>query len=188
MDMRTNEIVTLSRDCDAVLIPYGNTVRLPKGQQVTITQSLGGSYTVYVEGHLMRIDGKDADALGKEPAPDPFAELRDRPPGPVDEKLVWRQLATCYDPEIPINIVDLGLIYGLEIQPLGEGPEAGYRVAIRMTLTAPGCGMGPMLQTEVEEKVKQVPNVKEVQVELVFDPPWDQSRMSEAAKLQAGLL
>lgn len=182
--MRSNEIVSLTRDCEAVLIPAGTQVTLPAGQQVTITQALGGSYTCYVEGSLVRIDSKDADALGKslqEISAD-SAELTGD--GTVDEKLVWEQLATCYDPEIPINIVELGLIYECDIVPL---PEGGNRIDIKMTLTAPGCGMGAILQADVANKVKSVPNVTDVNVELVFEPQWDQSRMTEAARLQAGL-
>lgn len=182
--MRSNEIVSLTRDCEAVLIPAGTQVTLPAGQQVTITQALGGSYTCYVEGSLVRIDSKDADALGKslqETSAD-SAELTGD--GTVDEKLVWEQLATCYDPEIPINIVELGLIYECAIVPL---PEGGNRIDIKMTLTAPGCGMGAILQADVANKVKSVPNVTDVNVELVFEPQWDQSRMTEAARLQAGL-
>jgi len=182
--MQANELVVLTRDCPAILIPAGTAVVLPAGQSVTITQSLGGSYTCYVEGSLVRIDGRDADALGK-PRVEPRAEDRPRAEGPVDEQLIWQQLATCYDPEIPINIVELGLIYQCTIVHL---PEGGNRVDIKMTLTAPGCGMGGILQQDVLHKIKAVPNVTEADVELVFEPPWDQSRMSEAAKLQAGLL
>jgi probable FeS assembly SUF system protein SufT len=182
--MQANELVTLNRDCPAILIPAGTPIVLPAGQAVTITQSLGGSYTCYVEGSLVRIDGRDADALGKQRA-EPQSEDKARAEGPVDEQLIWQQLATCYDPEIPINIVELGLIYECNITAL---PDGGNRVDIKMTLTAPGCGMGGILQQDVLNKVKGVPNVTEANVELVFEPPWDQSRMSEAAKLQAGIL
>lgn len=182
--MRSNEIVALRRDCDAVLIPAGTTVSLPAGQQVTITQALGGSYTCYVEGSLVRIDSKDGDALGKASQEDASDFNPLTGDGSVDEKQVWAQLATCYDPEIPINIVELGLIYECAVVPL---PEGGNRVDIKMTLTAPGCGMGAILQADVVNKIKTVPNVTDVNVELVFEPQWDQSRMSEAARLQAGL-
>jgi probable FeS assembly SUF system protein SufT len=182
--MQSNEIVSLTRDCPAALIPAGTPITLPAGQQVTITQSLGGSYTCYVEGSLVRIDGKDADALGKTPTQYEFEENEITASGAVDEQLIWQQLATCYDPEIAINIVELGLIYDCKVVPL---PEGGNRVDIKMTLTAPGCGMGPILQTDVANKVKTVPNVTDAHVEVVFDPPWDQSRMTEAARLQAGL-
>jgi len=183
--MQANEIVSLTRDCPAVLIPAGTSITLPAGQSVTITQSLGGSYTCYVEGSLVLVDGKDADALGKTPTRQEFQETEATADGAVDEQMIWRQLATCYDPEIPINIVELGLIYDCQITPL---PEGGNRVDIKMTLTAPGCGMGAILQADVANKVKTVPNVTDANVELVFEPPWDQSRMTEAAKLQAGLL
>jgi probable FeS assembly SUF system protein SufT len=183
--MLTNEIVSLLRDCPAVLIPAGTPITLPAGQQVTITQSLGGSYTCYVEGSLVRIDGSDADALGKTPTQHEFDDAGSEQGGPVDEQLIWQQLATCYDPEIPINIVELGLIYDCSVVTL---PEGGNRVDIKMTLTAPGCGMGAILQQDVANKIKTVPNVTDANVEIVFEPPWDQSRMSEAAKLQAGLL
>lgn len=181
--MYGHEVVQLTRDCDALLIPSGTPIRLPAGQQVTITQSLGGSFTCYVDGSLVRIVGEDADALGKTPVARREADVK--ADGPVDEQLVWEQLRTCYDPEIPINIVELGLIYELKATPT---PEGGNRVDIKMTLTAPGCGMGPVLQQDVIDKVRSVPNVTDVDVELVFDPPWSQSMMSEAAKLQAGLL
>ena len=183
--MQANEIVALTRDCPAVLIPAGTPITLPAGQQVTITQSLGGSYTCYVEGNLVRIDGNDADALGKTPTAERFDENEAGEGGPVSEELIWQQLATCYDPEIPINIVELGLIYDCAVTPL---PEGGNRVDIKMTLTAPGCGMGAILQQDVANKIKSVPNVTDANVELVFEPPWDQSRMTEAAKLQAGLI
>jgi probable FeS assembly SUF system protein SufT len=185
MRMQANEIVALTRDCAAVLIPAGAPITLPAGQQVTITQSLGGSYTCYVEGNLALIDGSDADALGKTPVRQEFDADQTMADGAVDEQLIWQKLATCYDPEIPINIVELGLIYGCQITPL---PEGGNRVDIKMTLTAPGCGMGAILQQDVVNKLKSIPNVGEANVELVFEPPWDQSRMSEAAKLQAGLI
>ncbi|MEJ2554046.1 MAG: putative Fe-S cluster assembly protein SufT [Gammaproteobacteria bacterium] len=183
--MQANEIVSLTRDCPAVLIPAGAPITLPAGQQVTITQSLGGSYTCYVEGNLVRVDGQDADALGKTPMQHGFDISETTADGAVDEQQIWQQLATCYDPEIPINIVELGLIYDCAVTPLSEG---GNRVDIKMTLTAPGCGMGAILQQDVANKIKSVPNVTDANVEIVFDPPWDQSRMSEAAKLQAGLL
>ena len=183
--MQANEIVSLTRDCPAVLIPEGTPITLPAGQQVTITQSLGGSYTCYVEGNLVRIDGQDADALGKTVTQPEFNISETTADGAVDEQLIWQQLATCYDPEIPINIVELGLIYDCAVSPL---PEGGNRVDVKMTLTAPGCGMGAILQQDVLNKIKSVPNVTDANVEIVFEPPWDQSRMSEAAKLQAGLL
>lgn len=182
--MGANELTNLTRDCEVVLIPAGTRAVLPAGTQVVITQSLGGSYTIYAGGALARIDSGDADAIGKEPAALPQGQSVSGD-GPVDEAQLWQQMRTCYDPEIPINIVELGLIYDCHVVPL---PDGGNRVEVKMTLTAPGCGMGEILKQDVEYKLRAVPNVTEVHVEMVFDPPWDQSRMSEAAKLQAGLL
>jgi probable FeS assembly SUF system protein SufT len=177
-----NEPVTFTRDVDAVIVPAGVNVKLRQGQQGYITQALGGSFTVYVEGNLFRIAGKDADALGKEPA-----ETPELPPNASDEdvkQVAWQQMKGCYDPEIPINIVDLGLVYECEVIPGDEGRV----LSIKMTLTAPGCGMGEVLVADVKEKVEVIPTVKQVDVELVFDPPWDQSMMSEAARLQTGMM
>ena len=178
----TSEPFTLQRDCDAVLAPAGDAVQLPAGQSGYITQALGGSFTVYVEGNLFRIAGADADALGKEPPVPPQL-----PEGAGDddvEEVVWQQLRTCFDPEIPINIVDLGLVYDCELRPREDGRRD---VAIRMTLTAPGCGMGEVLVEEVRAKVELVPTVAEADVELVFDPPWSRHMMSEAARLETGM-
>ncbi len=180
---RTSEPVKFERDCPAVMVPQGESVNLPAGSVGYITQSLGGSFTVFVEGNLFRIAGSDADAIGKEPLPPP--EL---PEGATDddvELLVWKQLATCFDPEIPVNIVDLGLIYACVVEPLGDGRR---RVAVEMTLTAPGCGMGEVLVEDVREKIERVPTVAVADVDLVFDPPWNQSMMSEAARLETGML
>ena len=177
-----NEAVTLTRDVEAIIVPAGVEVKLREGQQGFITQALGGSFTVYVDGNLFRIAGKDADALGKEPAQAP--EL---PPDASDDDvrdLAWKQMKTCYDPEIPVNIVDLGLIYTCEID---SGP-GGRIVSVQMTLTAPGCGMGDVLVQDVEDKVGIIPTVSRVNVELVFDPPWNPSMMSEAARLQTGMM
>lgn len=177
------EPVTLQRDVEAIMVPAGIPVTLREGKTGFITQALGGSFTVYIEGNLFRIAGKDADALGKEAMIGP--EL---PPNATDEdvkNLVWEQMRSCYDPEIPINIVDLGLIYACEIRR----EDDGERVAeIKMTLTAPGCGMGEVLVRDVKDKVELVPTIKRADVELVFDPPWNQSMMSEAARLQTGMM
>ena len=186
-DMESPEPITISRDCEAVLIPSGTPILLPKNTEVFITQALGGSYTVNVSGSLARISGANADAIGmelsQETAEQPFKVQGD---GSVDEAQVWEELKTCYDPEIPINVVDLGLIYDCRVTALGDGE--GTRVEVDMTLTAPGCGMGQFLADDVRAKVLSVPNVAQAQVNLVFDPPWTQDRMSEAARLQAGLL
>ena len=178
-----SEPVTLTRDCKAVIIPAGEEAQLRAGQLVFITQSLGGSFTVYVDGWLYRIAGADADALGKKPVKPP--ELPANADDSDVEALVWTQMKTCYDPEIPVNIVDLGLIYSCEVIPCDDG---GRDVSVEMTLTAPGCGMGEILVEDVREKIALIPTVNEVAVELVFDPPWNQSMMSEAAQLEAGLL
>jgi len=138
---------------------------------------------VYVEGNLFRIDGKDADAIGKEPPAS--LELAEDAPDADVEKLVWQQLRTCFDPEIPVNIVDLGLVYDCDLEHLDDGRR---KVNIRMTLTAPGCGMGDILVDDVRTKVERVPTIAEADVELVFDPPWNQSMMSEIARLETGLM
>ena len=183
--MQSNKAITIERDCDAILIPAGTPIILPAGSVVFITQALGGSYTVNINGNLARIAARDADALGFEVVEtEQNRQEPARKDGTVDEDMIWDQLRTCYDPEIPINIVDLGLIYNCEIMPLEGG---GNRVNITMTLTAPGCGMGEFLAQDVQSKVAAVPNVTEVNVDLTFDPPWDQSMMSEAARLETGL-
>ena len=168
------------------MIPVGSKVTLQKGEQAYITQSLGGSYTVVVNGNMFRIEGKDADALGLAPTTKPISSGE-----PVNqeqlEKEIWNQLRGCYDPEIPVNIVDLGLIYDCHLGPL-EGSSSSYRVDVKMTLTAPGCGMGPMLAQDVQNKLLGLEGVDDVAVELVWDPPWNQAMMTEAAKLQLGLL
>jgi probable FeS assembly SUF system protein SufT len=172
--------ITLARDCEATRIPSGSRVVLPAGARVTITQTLGGNFTVTTEdGALLRIADKDADALGAPAAavPAPMVE------GSFAEERVWEQLRTVFDPEIPVNLVDLGLIYRCQAVPL---PEGGHRVEIAMSMTAPGCGMGDVLKEDVRRKVQSVPGVREVEVEVVWDPPWDASRMSDAARLQLG--
>ena len=176
-----NEEVAMKRDCPAVLIPAGTGITIQAGVPVVIVQDLGGSYTVIVHGNMARIAGADADALGKEPP----VSTADAEPGQLTEEQVYEVLRTCYDPEIPVNIVELGLVYDLQIVPL---PEGGHRVEIKMTLTAPGCGMGPVLQQDVEGKVLALPGVKEAAVFLVWEPPWNRDMLSEAAKLQLGML
>ena len=178
-----NEPVTFTRDVDAIMVPAGVSVKLRQGQEGFVTQALGGSFTVYLEGNLFRIAGKDADALGKEAADVPHL-----PPNASDDdvrELAWLQMRSCYDPEIPINIVDLGLVYSCDVHAEEDG---GRVLDIKMTLTAPGCGMGDVLVQDVRDKVEVIPTVKRADVELVFDPPWDQSMMSEAARLQTGMM
>jgi probable FeS assembly SUF system protein SufT len=179
--MHEHQTVTLKRDCEAIMIPAGHRTIIPEGTEVTITQTLGGSYTVMGPSLMARIAGKDSDALGLEASSGvPVAAE-----GPLNEQAIWEQMKTCYDPEIPVNIVDLGLIYDCNIEPL---PEGGNKVNVKMTLTAPGCGMGPAIASDVEYKVRNVPGVNDVHVEVVWDPPWNQGMMTEAAKLQLGLL
>lgn len=175
--------VELTRDCDAILIPEGSRIVLQAGMPVFVTQALGGSVTVNVNGNLARIAAEDRDALGMDAIDSPVEHAEARSDGSVDEDLIWEQLATCYDPEIPIDIVELGLIYRCAVVP----SDRGNRVEIDMTLTAPGCGMGPFLVEDVRLKVARIPNVHDVAVELVFDPPWNPEMMSEAARLQTGL-
>jgi probable FeS assembly SUF system protein SufT len=175
------EEIILKRDCEAVLIPAGTKITLQSGEPVSIAQALGGSYTVIIHGNMARIDAKDADAIGKDV---PKTE-NTQSTGPLQEETVMGILRTCFDPEIPVNIVDLGLVYDVQITPL---PENANRVEVKMTLTAPGCGMGPVLQQDVETKLLALPEVKEAQVHLVWDPPWSRDMLSEAAKLELGLM
>ena len=179
-----NSPITVVRDCKAVLIPEGSQINLKEGSTVYITQALGGSVTVNANGVLARISASDVDAIGLEKSETPIDGAVANPDGSVDESLIWEQMKTCYDPEIPIDIVELGLIYRCEVV---KNPDHGNTVNIDMTLTAPGCGMGPFLVDDVETKVANVPNVTAVNVELVFDPPWNPEMMSEAARLQTGL-
>jgi probable FeS assembly SUF system protein SufT len=183
--MNSNESKTLARDVEASIVPVGTKVTLQQGEQAYLTQSLGGSYTVIVNGNMFRIDGKDADALGLEPVATPTGPLA----GPVTqehlEKQIWESLKQCYDPEIPVNIVDLGLIYDCHLTPIGADC---YKADVKMTLTAPGCGMGPVLAQDVQNKLLSLEPIDEANVELVWDPPWNQSMMTEAAKLQLGLM
>lgn len=183
MYSRSSEPVRFERDCAAVMVPQGEGVTLPAGSAGYITQALGGSYTVFVEGNLFRIAGRDADAIGKEP-PTPL-ELPDDADDAAVEKMVWQQLRTCFDPEIPVNIVDLGLVYEAVVAPAQAGAR---RVEVKMTLTAPGCGMGEILVDDVRSRLEMIPTVAEADVELVFDPPWNQTMMSEVARLETGML
>jgi probable FeS assembly SUF system protein SufT len=181
MYSHNSEPVRFERDCDVIMVPAGDALSLPAGTVGYLTQSMGGSFTVFVEGNLFRISGRDADAIGKESPPAP--EL---PAGASDEdfeSLVWQQIATCYDPEIPVNIVELGLIYDVKVVAESEDRRS---VEVFMTLTAPGCGMGEILVDDVRDKVEMIPTVGTVIVELVFDPPWNATMMSDAARLETG--
>ena len=179
---------TLNRDVEAAVVPVGTKVTLMKGELAYITQSLGGAYTVIVNGNMFRIDGKDADALGVEatakPAASPSAPATPKSKEQL-EREVWDAMRSCFDPEIPVNIVDLGLIYDCTLAPLGGD---SFIANVKMTLTAPGCGMGPMLAQDVQNKLLCIEDIDEANVELVWDPPWNQGMMSEAAKLQLGLM
>lgn len=183
MYSRSSEPVRFERDCDVVLVPQGERVTLPAGSVGYITQALGGSFTVFVEGNLFRVDGKDADAIGKE-VPEPLA-VADADDDEEIERLAWQQLRTCFDPEIPVDIVELGLVYRCDVQRLADGQR---QISVDMTLTAPGCGMGEFLVEDVRSKLECIPTVLGADVELVFDPPWNQSMMSEAARLQTGMM
>lgn len=175
---------TLLRDCEVIRIPSGEIFTLPAGTRVYVTQALGGSYTVETEQGLARVSAENADALGLEAAPKPAA-ASGAANVPVDEKAVWDQLRTCYDPEIPVNIVDLGLVYDCALNPQdGEGTK----VDVKMTLTAPGCGMGPTIAAEARQKIESIPGVSEANVELVWDPPWNQAMISEVGKMKLGLI
>lgn len=176
--------IELSRDCEVIQIPQGTTTTLPAGTRVVVTQSLGGSYTVSTTaGYLYRITDANADAIGYEPTAKPAPS--EEGAAEVDEVMVWDQLKTCYDPEIPVNIVDLGLIYDCAIDRQENGKA---KVSVKMTLTAPGCGMGPTIAAEARMRIESIPGVEEANVELVWDPPWDQSMISEAGKMKLGLI
>jgi probable FeS assembly SUF system protein SufT len=180
--MKTGELIELKRECEAIEIPSGIRRVLPAGSFLKISQFLGTSFTVVSDiGYLCRIDAKDADALGLTP---PEAGKKTATEGTFSEQMVWDQLKTVYDPEIPVNIVDLGLIYSCAITPEEQG---GRRIDVKMSMTAPGCGMGNVLKADVEGKLARLPEVKSVNVQVVFDPPWHPGLMSEAAKLQLGL-
>ena len=178
----------LLRDVEATFIPQGGVAVVPEGTWLIMQQALGGSFTLMTErGQLVRVDGQDADALGAQYVAEAQAAATARAAtleGPFDDQKIWTALKDVFDPEIPASIVELGLVYSVASEPV----EGGHRVLVHMTLTAPGCGVGPMLVDDVKRKCLSVPGVKQADVELVFDPPWDPSRMSEAARLQLGML
>ena len=180
---QASQPIRVQKDVQAIQVPYGTPVTLRKDTDVTVVQELGGMFTIRTEhGFLVRVDGKDAEALGleiPEAAKPPVFE------GELREETIWEQLKSVYDPEIPVNIVELGLIYSCKIIPLEHG---GNQVDVEMTLTAPGCGMGQVLKDDVEAKVRGIPGVTHANVELIFYPPWDPSRMSEEARLELGFM
>jgi probable FeS assembly SUF system protein SufT len=193
--MSASEAVILTRDVEAALVPAGTGVVLKQGEKAQVTQSLGGNYTVVVRGNMFRIEEKNGDALGIQitakpekstgearPADSPSADRRS---ADAVEQEVWAQLKTCYDPEIPVNIVDLGLVYSCRLAPVEK--KNSYRADVKMTLTAPGCGMGPTLAEDVRKKLMSIAEIEEANVELVWEPPWERSMLSEAARLKLGM-
>ncbi|MGD8384603.1 MAG: putative Fe-S cluster assembly protein SufT [Lysobacterales bacterium] len=182
MFSHTSQPCQFERDCAVVMIPSGEELTLPAGTVGYITQSLGGSFTVFVDGNLFRVAGVDADAIGREAVVPP--SLPENASNEDVEKLVWSQLKTCYDPEIPVNIVDLGLVYECKVMVNDDGSR---RVAVTMTLTAPGCGMGDILVEDVRSKIEIIPTIDQVDVELTFEPPWNHQMMSEEARLETGM-
>ena len=181
--MTNDKPIILQRACTAVMVPSGETVSLQAGSQVWLTQALGGGYTVMTDhGHTVRIDGRDGDALGLHDVAAPSAGAGNDA-GSVQDR-VWQQLRACFDPEIPVNIVDLGLIYDCQVEPM---PGGGHSVRVQFTLTAQGCGMGEFLKADIKRKLLEVSDVRDAVVELVWDPPWNQSRMSVHAKHELGI-
>tara|TARA_B100000614_G_scaffold262253_1_gene294913 strand:+ start:8612 stop:9163 length:552 start_codon:yes stop_codon:yes gene_type:complete len=178
-----NELIKVNRDCDAILIPGGEKVVLVEGTHIRITQALGGDYTVYVNGNLLKVSGRDADAIGIK-AETTKSKIGINQNKNITDEDAWEIMKTCYDPEIPVNIVDLGLIYDLKI----EKSQSELEIKIKMTLTAPGCGMGPVIADDVKSKLSSLPKVTNVDVELVWEPAWNKSMMSDSAKLELGML
>jgi probable FeS assembly SUF system protein SufT len=181
-----SEVIKLSRDCPAVQIPLGTIVTLPAGIAVDVVQTLGGNYTVHAPDGLFRIAAGDADALGIEKTTSLMDEVCKRPEtaGPAEEQQLWTSLKSCFDPEIPVNIVDLGLIYDLHLETL---PSGNSRALVKMTLTAPGCGMGTVIAADARQKLLYVPGVEEAEVEIVWDPPWHQSMITAEGRRILGL-
>ena len=183
-----NEHIVIPRDCEVVEIPGGATHKLTEGTAVSITQQLGGSYTLLVPAHggLFRLAGRDADAIGKEVKAEASASGDAGTTGTPEEleAEIWARLKTCFDPEIPVNIVDLGLVYGMTVAPL---PEGGNRVDVQMTLTAQGCGMGPSIAADAKSKIQEIPGVADADVQVVWDPPWTPDKMSEQGKSVLGI-
>ena len=182
MHNTTSELITMQRDCEAILIPSGDLIKLIKGTHVRITQALGGDFTLFVNGNLVKISGKDSDAIGKKIVKETNSISNNNKT--ITEDDIWDQLRTVYDPEIPVNIVELGLVYDLKILKKDEG----YDINVKMTLTAPGCGMGPVIAQDAEMKIKNLSGVSNVLVEIVWEPIWDRDMMTDEAKLQLGMM
>jgi probable FeS assembly SUF system protein SufT len=183
--MQENTEFTLSRDCEVILIPSGQKFTIPAGTQGVVTQTLGGSYTVATPQGLSRIAEKDLDALGLEKPTATNGAPKADGSGPVEEKAVWEQLKQCFDPEIPVNIVDLGLVYDCRLVKKDDG---GTKVEVKMTLTAPGCGMGPAIAHDAQSKILSIDGIDEADVQLVWDPPWNQNMISEAGRMKLGMI
>lgn len=178
MNYKPSDVISLTRDVEAHIVPSGDKIKLLAGNPVRITQALGGNYTIMVNGNLMQISAENIDALGFE-----IEKNKNVTSDQFSENLIWDQLKTCYDPEIPVNIVELGLIYDLTVKE----SETGKIITVKMTLTAPGCGMGPVISDEVDRKIRSISGVEDVLVELVWEPQWTQNMMSEAAQLELGV-
>jgi probable FeS assembly SUF system protein SufT len=184
--MYENTEFTTTRDCEAIQIPSGQKTTVPAGTQGVITQALGGSYTIATYQGLARVAENDLDALGLDKPQSTNGEAKAAAgSGPVSEEDVWTQLRQCYDPEIPVNIVDLGLVYDCQLKPSDNG---GTKVEVKMTLTAPGCGMGPAIAHDAQSKILTIDGVDEAQVDLVWDPPWNQNMISEAGRMKLGMV
>ena len=179
--MKMSDVAILRREVEVITVPYGEKMKLLPGQEVLVTQAMGGSFTLNVMGNLVYLDAKNADAIGRALIELPSDKVVVNEGDEINESLLWDQLRTIYDPEIPVNIVDLGLIYDMSFRRLASG---NYHVGIQMTLTAPGCGMGPVLVKDVEDKLKLIANIEQVDVVLLFDPPWNTEMMTEEAKLE----
>jgi probable FeS assembly SUF system protein SufT len=182
--MNSNEPITLTRDVEGTVIPAGTKVTLQKGEQAFITQSLGGTYTVIVKGNMFRIEAKDADALGLEVAAKAVSTGTPSTAEQIDKE-AWNQMRTCYDPEIPVNIVDLGLVYDCHVEPLGA-PDR-YKVGVKLTLTAPGCGMGPVIAEDARARIAALPGVARAKVHIVWDPVWTPQMISDEGRKVLGL-
>lgn len=181
----TDEQLTLTREVEVTLIPQGTPMTLPKGEPVTITHRLGGNFTVMTQNGMFRISGANADALGEVVANAVKEDENNTNVGPVDKNTLWEALKTVYDPEIPVNIVDLGLVYSLESSDHENG---GNKIDMQMTLTAPGCGMGPVIAEDAKARLEAIPGITEAVVDIVWDPPWDQEMITEEGKMVLGLI